>query len=189
MRINFIYADIINHFLVYGDFIKAELFGNRHINDTFLVTFNQAGLPVRYILRKINKYVFKNPEIEVYNMINVIGHISKKLIETHEKDTSKVVMQINLFEAIVKEYLKYLAPFLTKSEISNLVCGAELIIYEQAIRFFTDYSNSDLYYHIDYGSSNIVRTRNQLASLENVICGKKTMNEIVRNYSGGDFIN
>ncbi len=365
---------VVSKFLLHGDFIKAEPFGNGHINDIFLLTFNQAGLPVHYILRKINKYVFKNPEIVINNTLKAIEHISKKLLElneknisrkvvtmiksinddyyykdengdywcvilffenaytvdciktpqqaylsakefgrfqkylfdediekyqfsipdfhnpfkrietlktvikkdpvqrvfsaekeieqvlsnvsltdklnylidnhllplriTHndtkinnvmfdketcsglcvidldtvmpgrvifdfgdmvrsssstaaedEKDIAKVKMQITLFEALVKGYLENLSAFLMNEELNNLAYGAELIIYEQAVRFLTDYLDGDQYYHTNYKEHNLIRTRNQLALLDSVKIQRKTMDEIIRNYSGGNYLN
>ncbi len=86
--------EIISNFKIYGDFIKAKPFGNGHINDTYLVKFNQAGIEVKYILRKINKFVFKNPEAVVNNTVKVNNHISKKLIELEIKNVSNHVMQL-----------------------------------------------------------------------------------------------
>ena len=86
--------EIISNFKIYGDFIDAKPFGNGHINDTYLVKFNQAGIEVKYILRKINKFVFKNPEAVVNNTVKVYKHISKKLIELQIKEVSNHVMQL-----------------------------------------------------------------------------------------------
>ncbi len=94
--------EIISNFKIYGDFITAKPFGNGHINDTYLVQFNQAGVEVKYILRKINKFVFKNPEAVVNNTVKVNNHIAKKLTELEIKDVSNRVMQ--LVESNKKNY-------------------------------------------------------------------------------------
>ena len=358
---------IISNFRIYGDFIDAKPFGNGHINDTFLVSFNQAGLVTEYILRKINKYVFKNPEIVVSNTVNAINYISKKLkeagdkeisnhvmklvetkdlkyfyideqddywcsvlfikgaytveyvetaeqaynaakafghfqrllidadiskykvsipnyhnlksrltafdnainedsvervdtvekeiktinsyrslsdkitkliangklpirithndtkinnvmlnnkthigecvidldtvmagtvlydfgdmvrtstspVEEDEKDISKVTMRINIFEALANGYLEELEEVLTEVEISNLVYGAKVIVYEQAIRFLTDYIMGDVYYSTSYQEHNLVRTRTQLALLESIEKQTVEMERIIRKY-------
>jgi thiamine kinase-like enzyme len=351
-------------FLIYGDFIKAEPFGSGHINDTFLAHFNQAGLPVKYIIRRINKYVFKQPEIVIQNTVNVIEHITEKLLAdkeeeisrrvmtlikckdgkfyhldengdywcavlffegaytidslensrqaykaakqfgkfqkyiidedvnkykpsipnfhntmmrveqlksaikedvcgraksakdeidialancgiadkigalwkskelplrvTHndtkinnvmldkktddgicvidldtvmpgsvlydfgdmirtsassadeeEKNFSRVIIKLEYFEAIAKGYLEELRSVLNQAEISNLVYGAELIIYEQAIRFLTDYLMGDPYYRIAYNGQNLDRTRNQLSLLKSFQIQKPEMEKII----------
>jgi hypothetical protein len=48
------------HFHIYGEFLSAEPYGTGHINDTYCVVFHQAGVPVRYILQRINHSIFKN---------------------------------------------------------------------------------------------------------------------------------
>lgn len=359
---------IISNFRIYGDFIEAKPYGNGHINETFLVSVNHGGSIRKYILRKINKYVFKNPEIVVSNTVNVINHITEKLkeagdrnisnhvmklieaknskyyfideqddywlvvhfiseaytveyIETYrqayqaakafghfqkllidadinkykdsipnfhnlvsrikafdialkenragrvelakkeidsvnsyrtlsekitsllnnnelpirvthndtkinnvmlnketnegecvidldtvmpgtvlydfgdmvrtstspvaedEKDVSKVTMRLNIFEALVQGYLEELAEVLTEVEISNLIYGAKVIVYEQAIRFLTDYINNDIYYNTNYHEHNLIRTRTQLALLKSMDNQKDKMQKVVEKYS------
>lgn len=359
---------IISNFRISGDFIDAKPFGNGHINDTYLVVYNQAGIEVKYILRKINKYVFKNPEIVIINTVNVISHITEKLkvegekeisnyvmqlvksknnnfhfiddkkdywcavlfldnaytvesveteaqayqaakafgrfqkylidadlnqykesipnfhnlesrliafdkalekdeigrvkevgeeierakfyrylsekviklisanelpirithndtkinnvmfnketdngqcvidldtimpstvlydfgdmvrtstspVEEDEKDAAKVTMRINIFEALAKGYLEELSDVLTELEITNLIYGAKVIVYEQAIRFLTDYIMNDVYYNINYSEHNLVRTRTQLVLLDSIENQTEAMEKIIIKYS------
>lgn len=69
---------IVDQFAIPADFISAQPYGDGHINDTFLVTCNQAGTPVRYILQKINHHVFKNPEDVMKNIARILEHQHKK---------------------------------------------------------------------------------------------------------------
>ena len=358
---------IIAQYKINGNFVKFKPFGNGHINDTYLVTFNQSESQVEYILRKINKYVFKNPHIVVDNTVNVIKHISDKLkeegkkditnnvlqlveardskyyyldknkdfwctliflknaytvefvetvdqayqaakafgkfqkylldakiddygytipnfhnlnsrlvafdqalennvvnrlstcqaeidainknrnisdkitnllknnelpirithndtkvnnvmlnketnigecvidldtvmpgtvlydfgdmvrtstspVEEDEKDVSKVFMRIEIFEALVKGYLEELSSHLKEVEIENLIYGAKVIVYEQAVRFLTDYLNGDLYYNTKYEDHNLVRARTQIALLESINEQNNEMEKIVNSY-------
>jgi hypothetical protein len=72
------------HFQIAGEFIKAELFGSGHINDSYCVLFRQDGSDRRYLLQRINTRVFKNPVALMQNMERVTSHIAG-LIE-HEPD-------------------------------------------------------------------------------------------------------
>ncbi len=358
-------AKILSNFRLYGDFIDAKPFGNGYINDTFLARFNQSGTEVKYILRKINKFVFKNPKIVVDNTVNVIAHISKKLKntgiqeisnhvmklvesnnnnfyyvdenkdywcvvlfisnaytlekvttkeeayesakafgqfqkhlidvdvtkyndsipnfhnlsgrladfdlafennsagrveqaskeieavneyrylsekiekmiannelpirithndtkinnvmlnkETHkgqcvidldtvmpgtvlydfgdmvrtstspvdedEKDDAKVTMRIDVFEGLVKGYLEELSGVLSKIEIENLVYGSTVIVYEQLVRFLTDFINGDVYYSTKYDDHNLVRTKTQVALLKSILEQSEEMEKIVK---------
>ncbi|VAX23583.1 N-acetylhexosamine 1-kinase [hydrothermal vent metagenome] len=358
---------IADNFIIYGDYVRSKPFGSGHINDTRLVTFNEDGREVNYIFRKINKNVFKNPEIVVSNTLLVTEHIRTKLeqqnendilrkvvaliqakdgkyfyvdendgywsvlrfiedsytvdfVETTEQayqaakafgeftkqlsdidvsgiketipnyhnlksrlktfddavqidaakrvnrvtkeinavdknrnlqeeiaillnngiipirivhndtkinnvmlddktgkglavidldtvmpgtvlfdfgdmirsstspveedkaDYEEVKMRINIFEAIVQGYLSELKDVLTKSEIENLVYGAEVIVYEQAVRFLTDYILGDVYYGIAYEDHNLVRAKNQFALLDSIQEQKEEMEKIVKKY-------
>ncbi|MBO4817079.1 MAG: aminoglycoside phosphotransferase family protein [Bacteroidales bacterium] len=75
----------------------------------------------------------------------------------------KVDFRMDIFEAFSKGYLESASCFLTAVEKENLPYGALLFPYMQAVRFFADYINGDVYYKIKYPEHNLVRTRNQLA--------------------------
>lgn len=53
---------------------NIELYGNGHINDTYLCT----SAP-KIILQRINKNVFKNPEDVMENIVNVTKHLQTKI--------------------------------------------------------------------------------------------------------------
>ena len=54
----------------------------------------------------------------------------------------------------------------TDLEKELLPYGCRLLSYMQAVRFFTDYINGDMYYKIQYPEHNLVRTKAQLRLLE-----------------------
>ena len=62
-----------------GEFLEARPWGTGHINDTYCVTFDQRGSPVRYILQRINHEVFKNPVAVMENVQRVTAHLAAKL--------------------------------------------------------------------------------------------------------------
>ncbi len=53
---------------------EAELFGNGHINSTFLANHNGQ----KYVLQKINTNIFKKPDELMQNILAVTGHIGAK---------------------------------------------------------------------------------------------------------------
>ena len=70
--------EISSHFAIYGDFVIAVPFGTGHINDTFQVTFNQAGTVVHYTIQRINHNIFKNPVKLMENIERVTSHLASK---------------------------------------------------------------------------------------------------------------
>lgn len=90
--------EVINKFKVSGEFVDSKLYGSGHINETYLVSIKTNEKTEKFILRKINQTVFKNPEIVVYNSLYVTNHLRRKstdqdsdkriarLIETKEND-------------------------------------------------------------------------------------------------------
>jgi len=83
-----------------------------------------------------------------------------------EKDTSKIHFQSSYFEAYTTGYLSCSSKFLTLLEKENLVYSCRYMVWEQTIRFLSDYLNGDTYYKIAYKEHNKVRTLSQLRYLE-----------------------
>ena len=72
---------ITERFSVKGNFVSAEPYGNGHINDTRLVrTKDSDGVFHDYILQRINKNVFKEPEKLMENYVAVTEFVRKKII-------------------------------------------------------------------------------------------------------------
>lgn len=70
---------VCDFFDLRGEYVIGVPFGTGHINDTFAVTFDQSGTPVRYILQRVNTNVFKQPEQLMENFERVTSHIRKKI--------------------------------------------------------------------------------------------------------------
>lgn len=58
---------------------------------------------------------------------------------------------------------------LSDEEIEFLPLGAKAVIYEQAIRFLTDYLEGDMYYQIEFPEENLVRAEVHLKLLEDFL--------------------
>src|SRR5262245_9917769 len=70
---------VARELVILGQFIHAAPYGSGHINDTYCVTFDQAGTGVRYIFQRINHLVFKNPAAVMENISRATAHIHTKL--------------------------------------------------------------------------------------------------------------
>ena len=71
---------IARQFQIHGEFRSAEPYGSGHINDTYCAHFDQAGVPVRYILQRINHNIFKNPVALMENVQRVTSHLAAKVV-------------------------------------------------------------------------------------------------------------
>lgn len=100
-----------------------------------------------------------------------------------DKNLENVSVNLDIFEAYAKGYLKYAASFLTDIEIENLAFGAKLLTYMQTVRFFTDYINGDTYYKIAYPEHNLVRTKAQFKLLQSLEENYEKMQQILKDAS------
>jgi Ser/Thr protein kinase RdoA (MazF antagonist) len=66
-------------FQIDGNFVDAIPYGNGHINDTYCLTFEQGFAPVRFILQRINRNIFKNPLALMENIERVTSHLAMKV--------------------------------------------------------------------------------------------------------------
>ena len=71
--------ELLNRFALPAGERKAEPFGNGHINNTFLVTI--GGVKERYILQRINNYVFVRPLEVMENMLHVTEYLQERIRE------------------------------------------------------------------------------------------------------------
>ncbi len=81
--------DVSRQFQIYGDLLHAELSKIGHINETYIATYNQGGVQVRYVHQKINTHVFKNPDAVMDNFVRVTSHQRRKLTEHGARDASR----------------------------------------------------------------------------------------------------
>ena len=70
--------NVVATFEVEGKVKEYIPFGNGHINDTRLVTMDNG---VQYVLQRINKNVFKRPDLLMENYVGVTKFIRKKIEE------------------------------------------------------------------------------------------------------------
>jgi Ser/Thr protein kinase RdoA (MazF antagonist) len=64
------------HFQFAGAVREFAPYGNGHINDTYLVTCDDAGATMRYVLQHINRHVFHDPIAVMENIERVTAHLA-----------------------------------------------------------------------------------------------------------------
>lgn len=72
--------NIVSHFVLDGDVINISPYGNGHINVTYLVVTTKN----KYILQKINTYVFRDVDLLMNNINYVTNFLSSVHVETLE---------------------------------------------------------------------------------------------------------
>ncbi len=84
--------DICAHFDIGGKYIGCEEIVSGNINSTFRVRFVRDGKNKSYILQRINKMVFKEPEKVMDNIVRVTQHIRTNLVK-EERSTKTGVLR------------------------------------------------------------------------------------------------
>ena len=69
-------------FAIEGTYKDCVPYGNGHINDTYLLTYQQNGQEHAYILQHMNKTIFTDPEALMENIIGVTGFLKEKIRAT-----------------------------------------------------------------------------------------------------------
>ena len=87
-----------------------------------------------------------------------------------EDDTNldNVSMDMEIFKAFARGYLRETMSFLTDKEREYLAFSARYITYELVLRFLMDYIDGDNYYKIKSDEHNLIRTRAQYKLLTSI---------------------
>ena len=101
-----------------------------------------------------------------------------------ERDASRVMMRLPMFDALVRGYLSSAREFLTREEIAQLAFSGKLITYELATRFLADHLNGDTYFKTHRANHNLDRFRVQAALIDDIDRQFNQMLEVVSNYAG-----
>ncbi|MCK9526991.1 MAG: hypothetical protein M0R49_13825, partial [Limnochordia bacterium] len=86
-------TEIIPHFAFEGQYQGAEVCNAGHINDTFFLHYQVEGKALRYVLQRINRHVFRDPEGVMENIEAVTSHLRRKVIE-RQGDPSREAMRV-----------------------------------------------------------------------------------------------
>ena len=82
---------LIHKFHIYGDFMVGVPFGNGHVNDTYLLTFDQGGVRLNYVLQRINGDVFKEPVKVMEKIDRVTNHLLTKIRKSHSETQKRTI--------------------------------------------------------------------------------------------------
>ena len=173
----------IKQFRVEGEFVSAIPFGSGHINDTKLVTMRHAdGSEINYVIQRINKNVFKRPDLLMENYVSVTDFIRKKIEEMGgdpDREVINVVPTLDGASFIVDDDGEYwrLLVYVTDSLSYDKVERPEQF-YESAVAFgnfqymLRDYPAQTLHETIVNFHNTPDRYRQLMEAVENNVAGR-----------------
>ena len=110
------FSAILDTFNISGD-IDCDPLGNGHINSTFLCLVNGKD---KYVLQKINNYVFKDVDLLMNNYYKVTEYLYKNNIETIHLVRSKDGMPYSKIDGSYYRLYEYIDNAICYEKISNL---------------------------------------------------------------------
>jgi aminoglycoside phosphotransferase (APT) family kinase protein len=96
-----------------------------------------------------------------------------------ERDLARVSVRVPVFAALAHGFVEGAGAALSSAERGLLVAGAEVIVYEQALRFLADHLDGDRYYRTSRPGHNLDRARSQLRLLESLEAVEPELRRIV----------
>ncbi len=100
-------------------------------------------------------------------------------------DLSAVLLDLDLFEALVRGYLGEARAFLSEADRKYLYDSVRLITFELGLRFFADYLAGDVYFKTSYEAQNLNRARVQFALCESIEAREGKMRSILESHCQG----
>lgn len=158
-----------------------QLLDYRHL----LHTIKQATLPLRVTHNdtKINNILFDKtngaavcvidldtlmPGTLLYDYGDMVRTFTPPLDE-NSADFDNIYIRKEMLNALTEGYKDGMKESLTALEATLLLDGGKLTIYEQALRFLTDYLLGDVYYKVAKEEQNLIRAKNQICLLESLL--------------------
>jgi len=123
------------------------------------------------------------PGFSLYDFGDLVRTSTSPVAED-EPDASKVIMQMPMFESLVRGYLQSVGEFLTPVEITGLPLGGEIITVVAVIRFLTDFLQGDMYYKTRRPNHNLDRCRTQIALVDSIDAQRNAMDACVQAVAG-----
>jgi len=120
------------------------------------------------------------PGLALYDFGDMVRTATSPTVED-ERDLSRVTMQFEMFEALVRGYLQSAGEFLTNEEKRHLAFSGKLITFEQGVRFLTDYLAGDTYYKVQREGQNLDRCRTQFKLIESIEKQEERMERLVES--------
>jgi len=119
------------------------------------------------------------PGLSLYDFGDLVRSMVSPAAED-EPDPSRVHAEAERYAAIVRGYLAGTGAMIGDAERRLLPGAAEAMVFEQGVRFLTDYLEGDRYYRIARPEHNLERARAQLALLDSLAAQGAEFRRMVR---------
>jgi Ser/Thr protein kinase RdoA (MazF antagonist) len=172
--------------------VEAEFVSRRSGMAALLTDLMQSGkIPLRVVHNdpKVNNVMIRSDTREALCMLDLdtvkpgIVHfdfgdcVRSAANPTGEdaEDLGAVALDLPIFEAVARGYMREAGAFLTKKEIELLPASIKVITFELGIRFLADYLRGDIYFRTKYPAHNLHRARVQFKLLESIEAAEERM--------------
>jgi len=119
-------------------------------------------------------------------LMNDFGDMARSMCNPADEDSNdlnSVYFDDLKFQFLTKGYLGVLRDEITDQELNSLIIGIKTIIYNQFIRFLTDFLSGDIYYRIAYPEHNLNRARVQMKLLLDFQGKEDDLSAIIMEFS------
>lgn len=99
----------------------------------------------------------------------------------NEKNPSRLQVNQAFFEVLARGFLGSCGQLLSETEKSSLVFGGIYMTYMQTLRFLADYLVGDFYYKTSFEGENLLRAKNQVTILEQLLKLRTKFEKIINS--------
>lgn len=170
---------------------------NAHIVEEFKVAMMDPDVHTRITHNdtKVNNVLFDKDTNEAVCVVDLdtlmpgkaifdLGDMIRTFVSPaaeDDPDPSHAAVNEDVYEKLVEGYFSEMGPLMSFSERTLVHWCGQMLIYEQGIRFLTDFLRDDVYYRVDRPEHNLDRAKNQMHLLKVYTTKQKTLNERVRH--------
>jgi hypothetical protein len=124
------------------------------------------------------------PGLSLYDFGDMVRTMTCTAAED-ERDLSRVHVDPRLFAAVARGYIESTAGMLNEVEHAHLVAAGMTIVFEQGLRFLTDYLAGDAYYKVHRSQHNLDRCRSQFALLKSILAQEVELTNLATRFVKG----
>lgn len=148
-------VEAIAQFDLEGKLVDQHPYGNGHINDTFLITYETSKGNRKYILQRMNHAIFKKPQQLMENVVNVTEYL-RRVIKEQGGDPDRETLNViktrngeNYYEDSSHNYWRMFLYIERTMCLEQVECAKDF--YDSAVAFgnfqrmLSDYPAEELY--------------------------------------------